>query len=39
MEREREKMLKEIQEQRLSAAFAGSSAEEVVEEKEEKDAE
>jgi hypothetical protein len=32
-------MLKEIQEQRLSAAFAGSSAEEVVEEKEEKDAE
>lgn len=32
-------MLKEIQEQRLSAAFAESSAEEVVEEKEEKDAE
>ena len=32
-------MLKEIQEQRLSAVFAETPAEEVVEEKEEKDAE
>lgn len=32
-------MLKEIQEQRLSAAFAESPVEEAVEEKEEKDAE